>query len=49
VTSGWERYVGQNGVAIGIDRFGASAPFQEIYHNLGLTAEAMVEAVVGLL
>lgn len=49
VTSGWERYVGQNGVAIGINRFGASAPFQEIYHNLGLTAEAMVEAVVGLL
>jgi len=49
VTLGWERYVGGDGIAIGIDRFGASAPFQEIYQNLGLTAEAMVDAVVKLL
>jgi len=49
VTLGWERYVGGDGTAIGIDRFGASAPFQEIYWNLGLTAEAMGEAVIGLL
>jgi transketolase len=49
VTLGWERYVGQDGKAIGLDRFGASAPFQEIYKNLGLTAEAMVDAVAGML
>jgi transketolase len=49
VTLGWERYVGGDGIAIGIDRFGASAPFQEIYQNLGLTAEAMVDAVVKML
>jgi transketolase len=48
-TLGWERYVGQKGVAIGLDRFGASAPYQEIYQNLGLTAEAMAEAVAKLL
>ncbi|MFN2190457.1 MAG: transketolase [Candidatus Promineifilaceae bacterium] len=49
VTSGWERYVGSKGVAIGIDRFGASAPYQEIYKNFGLTPEAMAETVVELL
>jgi transketolase len=49
VTLGWERYVGVEGMAIGIDRFGASAPYQEIYQNFGLTAEAMVEAVENLL
>ena len=44
VTLGWERFVGAEGKANGIDRFGASAPYQEIYQNLGLTAEAMAEA-----
>jgi transketolase len=41
-TLGWRKYVGDNGIAIGIDRFGASAPYQEIYKNLGLTAQDMV-------
>lgn len=38
-TIGWDRWVGDEGQIIGIDRFGASAPFQEIYQNLGLTVE----------
>jgi len=36
---GWERYVGDSGVTIGIPRFGASAPGKVIYKKLGLTAE----------
>ena len=40
---GWERWVGDGGAIIGIDRFGASAPYQEIYQNLGLTPERVVE------
>jgi len=44
VTQGWHRYVGSNGVAIGIDHFGASAPYQKIYEAFGLTAEKVVEA-----
>jgi transketolase len=40
---GWERWVGDLGEAIGIDRFGASAPYQKIYAGLGLTAERVVE------
>jgi transketolase len=36
-------------VAIGLDRFGASAPYQTIYKELGLTADHVVKAVQGLL
>jgi transketolase len=49
VTLGWDRYVGQNGVCIGIDRFGASAPYERIYQEYGLTADAVVVAAKGLL
>ena len=39
---GWERWVGNDpaqGDVIGVDRFGASAPYKRIYQELGLTAE----------
>ncbi len=42
---GWERYVGCDGAIIGVDRFGASAPFQRLYTEFGLTAERIVAAV----
>ncbi len=35
----WHQHVGPKGAIIGIDRFGASAPYQQIYEALGLTAE----------
>ena len=35
---GWERYVGDGGLAIGLDRFGASAPWKVIAEKVGLTA-----------
>ena len=34
----WHKYVGPAGAIVGIDRFGASAPYQKIYEALGLTA-----------
>lgn len=46
---GWEHYVGLEGVAIGLDHFGASAPYQEIYRHFGITAEHVVEAAKRLL
>ncbi|HRQ39071.1 MAG TPA: transketolase [Chloroflexota bacterium] len=46
VTLGWERYIGDAGKAIGLNRFGASAPYKTIYEKLGLTPEAMVEAAL---
>jgi transketolase len=38
----WYRWVGEDGVIIGIDRFGESAPYQRIYQELGLTVERIV-------
>ncbi|RME08242.1 MAG: transketolase, partial [Anaerolineae bacterium] len=38
VSLGWERYIGEGGAVLGVDRFGASAPYQRIYREFGLTA-----------
>ncbi|KAK1415357.1 hypothetical protein QVD17_31138 [Tagetes erecta] len=43
-TFGWEKIVGRKGKAIGIDRFGASAPAGKIYKEFGLTVEAVIGA-----
>ena len=45
VTTGWERYTGLDGLRFGIDRFGASAPADQLYSYFGLTAEAIVPQV----
>ncbi len=44
-TLGWERWVGDQGSCVGIDRFGASAPGSVNYQNLGITVGAVAEAV----
>ena len=44
-TMGWERWVGGGGISIGIDRFGASAPWQEMYRQYGMTPEAVRDTV----
>jgi transketolase len=38
-TLGWHRWVGDGGRVIGLDHFGASAPYKEIYEHFGLTAQ----------
>jgi transketolase len=45
ITFGWERWVGEDGVSIGVDRFGASAPGPRVYEELGITADAVADAV----
>ncbi|MDC0396652.1 transketolase [Candidatus Pelagibacter sp.] len=37
-TDCWKKYVGNNGITFGIDTFGKSAPYKEIYKHFGLTA-----------
>ncbi len=44
-TFGWERYIGSEGTMIGIDTFGESAPYEELYEHFGITVEKIVEAV----
>ncbi|MGQ0642720.1 MAG: transketolase [Gemmatimonadaceae bacterium] len=41
----WYRWVGTDGAVIGLERFGASAPYEAIYKGLGITAKAVVDAV----
>ncbi|GAB2291216.1 hypothetical protein Dimus_025475 [Dionaea muscipula] len=48
-TFGWLKYIGSEGKAIGIDKFGASAPAETIYKEFGITKEAVVEAAKSLL
>ena len=45
ITFGWERWLGDGGTAIGIDRFGASAPGPEVMDRLGMNVPAVVAAV----
>ncbi len=40
-TLGWERWVGDQGAVLGLDRYGASAPGAEVFRELGLTAGAV--------
>ena len=48
-TLGWERYVGPRGLAIGLDRFGASAPAEDLFQRFGFTAEAIVPQILAAL
>jgi len=41
---GWERYLGVDGIMIGMQSFGASAPAGELYAQFGITVEAVIEA-----
>ncbi len=46
---GWERYVGEQGVIMGIERFGASAPYQRLQQEFGFTPDRVVEAALKLM
>jgi transketolase len=48
-TLGWERYTGSNGLTIGLDRFGASAPAEDLFRRFGFTAEAIVPQILAAL
>ena len=43
ITLGWERWVGDDGAIIGLNHFGESAPFEELYERFGLTADNVIQ------
>jgi transketolase len=45
----WWRYVGEKGDVVGVDHFGASAPYKILYEKFGLTADVVVEKALKLL
>jgi transketolase len=48
VTLGWQKYVGE-GLTIGLDRFGASAPAEVLFEHFGFTVDKIVPQIVGRL
>jgi transketolase len=48
-TLGWHRWIGDRGIAVGLDHFGASAPAADIAREFGFTAEAIAKLASGLL
>ena len=49
ITQGWHRYVGSTGEVIGLDSFGASAPYKVLYEKFGITADRAVGKALALL
>lgn len=49
VTIGWERYTTTDGLNIGINRFGASAPAEQLFEKFGITADAIVPQILNKL
>ena len=49
IRQGWDRYLGFGGRFVGVEKFGASAPYQRILKEYGLTVEHVLEAAKSLL
>jgi transketolase len=49
VPSGWERYVGFRGRSVGINRYGASSPGEELLQELGISPENVANETLSLL
>jgi transketolase len=45
VRFGWDRFIGPDGVFVGMHGFGESAPYEQLYPRFGITAEAVAAAV----
>jgi transketolase len=45
VRLGWERFIGEDGLFVGMTGFGASAPSERLYQEFGITAQAVADAV----
>jgi len=49
VSQGWEKWVGDKGIIVGIEKYGASAPYQKIFEEYGFTVDKIVEKSMDLL
>jgi transketolase len=41
-TDCWKKYLGNDGISFGINEFGKSAPYKDVYQYFGLTAEKII-------
>ncbi len=49
IRQGWDEIIGSSGAFVGMTGFGASAPYQELYREFGITAEAVAQAALSRL
>jgi len=48
-TGAWYQYIGLEGIAIGLDHFGESAPAPELYRAFGITAQRVIDSALQML
>ena len=48
-TECWKKYIGENGLAFGVDDFGKSAPYKKIYEHFNLTNDHIIKLTKNLL
>ena len=41
----WQKYIKYNGINLGIDKFGESAPYKEVYNHLDLSEEKITSFI----
>ena len=49
VRQSWDAIISSDGIFVGMNSFGASAPYKELYKNFGITAEAVASAALSKL
>jgi transketolase len=49
IRQGWDTLIGTDGLFVGMNSFGASAPYKELYKKFGITAEAIADAALAKL
>ncbi len=49
ISQGWDRWVGDRGTIISIERYGASAPYEIVYEKFGLSVENVIDNAKGIL
>ena len=45
ISPGWDRYIGENGVFVGLKGFGLSGPAEVLFRHFGITAENVVTQI----
>jgi transketolase len=46
---GWEQFIGEDGIFVGMDTFGESAPAGELFEHFGITPKAVADRVIAQL
>ncbi len=47
IRMGWDRFIGSDGIFIGMSSFGASAPAPQLYKHFGITSERIINSIKG--